>query len=233
LRIIPFLFLSWSIAAQAQWKNQTDAGLVVNHGNSRSQSLNAKQDSAYQWDKNTLGATASYLKSSSSGVLSALQWAAALSYERALNERLSARLSQGVESDRFAGYLQRYNTDLGPKYVLYRSLPDWLWLGEAGYRFTRERSLSGARSSYQKARVFTEVDRQWNPTASSKVWVEYLPNFSVGTDWQLNAEFSTSANLNSVLALKVAYLYKYDHQLNPGATRNSDTVLTTALVARY
>jgi putative salt-induced outer membrane protein YdiY len=225
--------LGFTAQASADWKNESEAGIVLKHGNSRSQSINAKHKSEASFDGNKFSLTAAHMRTKSEGVLSAKSFETVLRYERSLTDRLSLVLAQGLEIDRFAGIRQRYNTDIGPKYMIYKEEKAWEWFAEAGYRFTRENRTNGERKSFNKARVYTEVSRQWTETASSKLWVEYLPNFTTRKDWQFNTEFSTTANISSVFALKTAYLLKYDNVINPGARAKRDGVFTTALVAKF
>lgn len=230
------LLLAFSLpAAQAfgETKNSSEAGVVVTSGNSKAQTFNAKHATTHGWDKNEVSLKGSYMSTKSSGILSAKKWDAVLRYDRILSDKWSIFLSQGVESDKFSGYLQRYNTDIGPKYVIYREENQWDWFAEGGYRYTRERRTDGARISSQKARLYTEATRFWSATANTKLWLEYIPNFSQSKDWLWNAELSTTAALNSVLAVKAAYLVKFDNQPNPGVSKKTDTVFTTSLVATY
>jgi putative salt-induced outer membrane protein len=155
-----------------------------------------------------------------------------LRYERAFSETWSLFLAQGVESDRFAGFMQKYNSDLGAKHF-FRKAAALTWFGELGYRYSRERLLDSSHDNKQQARVYTEAQRAWNEAVSSKLWLEYLPNFTRWGDWELNGELSTSAALNSVLAMKVAYLAKFNHEPNPPARHQLDSLVTTSLVARY
>lgn len=234
MKFLALALLLVGASAHADWKNESEAGLVINYGNSDSQSLNAKHLSAYDWaGKNTLSAGGSFLRTKDKGAISAKRWDAILKYERALSDRFSLVASQNIESDRFAGYHHRYNTDVGPKYYFHKEEKKWEWFGEVGYRFTRENPVNDADKSYQKGRVYSEASWFWSDTGSTKFWVEFLPNFTEGRDWLLNSELSSSAAINSLLAFKVAYLIKYDNQPNKGVSKNTDGVVTTSLVAKF
>jgi putative salt-induced outer membrane protein YdiY len=49
----------------------------------------------------------------------------------------------------------------------------------------------------------------------------------------MNSELSISAALNNVFSMKTGYLLRYDNLPNPGAFAKTDTLLTTALVAKF
>jgi putative salt-induced outer membrane protein len=217
----------------AELNNKSEGGMVVTGGNSRTQSIQAKHSSVYNWESNSLSLLGSFLKGKSEGVLNAKKWDTTLRYERTFTDRFSGFLSQGVESDRFAGYLQRYNSDIGPKYFFLKEENQWNWFAEVGYRYTKERRTDGTSSSDSKGRLYFEVSKKWNEGSSSKLWVEYIPNFSTSKDWLFNAEASTEAAINSVLAFRFSYLMKYDNQPNAGTKKKTDSTFTTSLVANY
>lgn len=228
------LALIFSGAASAEYKNESEAGVVIATGNSRSQSLSFKQEVRYLWrEKNTISFKASFLQSKNLGVLNAKRWDSSLRYDRKLSEKFSAFIGQGVESDRFAGFLQRFNSDVGPRYVIYREEKKWDWISELGYRFSRERRMNGDRLSKNQVRAYTEISHQWSATASTKFWIEYLPNFSKTEDWAINSELSISAAVSAYLSVRLAYLVKYDNQPAPGATQKRDSLYTTSLVAKF
>lgn len=232
LALLGLLNLSAFAAEGDGFKNESEAGLVITSGNSESQSLSAKQQSSYTWGDNTAKFSASYLRSSSRGVESALYWTVGLRYERAFSHLLSGFLGQSVESDIYAGYKQRYNTDVGLKYHLIKE-EDLKWLAEVGYRYMSENQVNGAKKTSHFARLYTEAERRWNESVSTKLWIEGLPNLNDSAAWQLNSELSLSAILTSVFSLKTAYLYKRNNKPAASAPKKTDTVLTTALVAKF
>src|SRR5690606_33484946 len=119
-------FSSKSFADEAGFQNETEAGLVLTTGNSKSQSFNFKQSNRYSWTANMLKFDGRYLKASAGGVESARFWALGLRYERTFTERFLGFVGQDVESDVFAGYAQKYNSDIGPKYrLLMKPTFDW------------------------------------------------------------------------------------------------------------
>ncbi|RZA09500.1 MAG: DUF481 domain-containing protein [Proteobacteria bacterium] len=222
----------FSSAAHADFTNDAELGVIVTNGNSKTQSLSVKDQSRYTWDKNVVQFNALGLRAENNDILSAKNWALALRYERELSSIFNAFAAQSAEGDRFNGIRQRFNSDLGAKYFIYKLEKNITWFAEAGYRFTKENSTAGLRNNFQKARLYTEAEKYWNPTVSTKLWAEYLPNFTVGEGWLFNAEASVSATLTSVFAVKSAYLLRYNN-LPPVAAGKSDTGFTTSLVAKF
>jgi putative salt-induced outer membrane protein len=165
-------------------------------------------------------------------VESAKSWNLGLRYDRHFEDRLSVFAAQMLESDRFAAYLQRYNTDLGAGVLIYQ----WeqiTWSGEGGYRYTMENRLDRSQEKYHSLRMASEVLATFNPRVSGRVWFEFLPNLTVADNWLLNADASLISTMSERLSLRLGYGIRYDHQPNPGATQTTDTVFTTSLVAQW
>jgi putative salt-induced outer membrane protein len=213
------------------WKNESQAGVVLTSGNTDTSSLNAAEIASYLFSDNLFKLTGGYLYQKSGQVLSGKSWNLGLRYERILSEKVGVFVGESVEGDQFAGVNQRYNSDIGAKYSLVKE--DTLnWSAELGYRYTKENLILVSRS-LNYARLYTEIEKKFSATVSVKYWIEYLPNFTDSSDWQLNTELSLSAAISSIFSVKSAYLGKYDHEVNaPGLTK-LDKTFTTSLVAKF
>lgn len=219
--------------ARAELHNESEAGVVITSGNTRTQSLSFKQQNRYDWLKNAFELRGSFLQTKNAGVVSAKRWDIQLRYERRVSENLSLLLAQGTQSDRFAGYLQRLNSDFGPRYILLKEERGFEWAAETTYRFSREIKVTGIRDYRQQGRIFTELKREWSATASSRFWVEFIPSLRNFADWELRSEISTTAAFNSIFSMKASYLLKYDNVPATAAVLKRDSEFTTALVAKF
>ena len=218
--------------ADEGFKNDSGVGIVLTTGNAPTQSLNLAQTNHYGWGKNLVTFNSKYLNNSANGVRTALRWNLGLRYDRALIEqRMTAFAAEGLESDIFAGYNQRYNTDLGSKVFLFKS-DVFDWSSELGYRYSIENRNAG-QVNLSFARVYSEAVRKFSPTVSMKLTAEFLQNFTETNDRQINSELSLSAALTEVFSVKTGYLVRYRSFLPPPATKNTDTQFTTALVAKF
>lgn len=217
----------------AKTTNESELGILVAKGNSDTQNYSAKETVGYAWEEvNSLKFNGRYLQTKTNGIENGFNWLAGLRYDRALNDRLGLFLGEILESDKYAGYNQKYNSDLGVKYAILKE-PKFLWNGELGYRYTIENQLTGNQNKLHYARAYTEAIKEWTEGVSTKLWYEYLPNFTIGSDYQMNTELSVSAALNKTFSVKSGYLIRYDHLLNPGSHARTDTLFTTALVAKF
>lgn len=219
-------------AVAADFSNESEAGIAVASGNTKSKNYNAKQANSYKFEDNVLKFDARYLNSYSNNDESARYIFGGLRYERVLNDRFSLFVAQGFESDKFAGYYLRQLTDVGVKYNIIKE-EMFYWLAEAGYRYTNEKLNNGSHDYKNSLRAYTELEKKWNPSVSTKYFLEYVPNMKEGKDYQINTELSVSATLTSVFSIKSAYLLRYDHLPAATATTKTDTLLTTALVAKF
>jgi putative salt-induced outer membrane protein YdiY len=218
-------------SASVKTTHESAAGVIVTGGNAPTESYNLKHASTWEWPVDLLKANASFLRTLNREQETARVWLLGLRYERGLSEFVSALVGQSVDSDRFAGIQQRYNTDLGAKYFLLKE-DQFVWSAEAGYRYTLENRQAG-QVAQNFVRAFTEAKRDWTPTFSTRVALEYLPNLTIDNDYQLNADLSANAAISEVFALSVAYGVRYRNVPVAPATLTTDTQFTTALVAKY
>lgn len=219
--------------AQAEWKNQGEAGAVISAGNTRAETYNAKWKTKYVFLPHVLIFDSNFVQSKQKGTLSSRAWLLGLRYEKIFSEELSIFFAESLEGDSFAGYLQRYNTDAGAKHFFLHEAKDIIWIGELGYRFTREHATNDIFRSYQKARLYTEIIKFWSDTVVSRFWIEYTPNFTDNPAWQLNGSLSLSAAITNMFAFKPDYTVKYNNKPVSAATNKLDRVFTTSLVANF
>jgi putative salt-induced outer membrane protein len=204
----------------------------LSRGNSTTQTYNARQLSAYLWDLNQLSLQARFLRASAQDVENARNWNLGLKYEREVSKRWSGVIGQQVESDKFAGILQRYMSDAGSKFRIFKET-SWQWNAEIGYRYTVENRLNGQQLNSNYARLYSEFSKEFVTGTSLKYWLEYLPNFTDSENYQFNTEISVSSMLNSIFSMKTGYLLRYNNAPPSGVQFRTDTVATTALVAKF
>lgn len=212
--------------------NETEVGVAVAQGNTRSQLYNAKQMNQLQLDQNIISFNGRYLNAYAGDTESARYLLLSLKYVRELSSIFSLYLAQSLEKDFFAGYRSRVYSDAGFKYSFYKEEKNTAYV-EAGYRYSTEKRLSNTQSSTNSLRAFGDIEKKWNENFFSQFWVEYLPNLDETDDYLFNSEISISAVINSVFSLKTGYLLRYDNMPNPGVLRKTDTLLTTAIVSKF
>ena len=223
--------------ARAAVTNESEAGIASANGNTKTQSLNFKQANTYVWRDNTLGFKGRYLNAKADGVETARYLEGNLRYERRLANHFNMYVGELYQQDRFAGYQNRYSSDIGGKYFYIQS-ETTKFFSELGYRYMKEEhyKINGNRPSdisNSMGRFYTEWETKWNESFTTKWWGEYIPNFTDPKDWLANSELSVSAMLTQVFSLKTGILMRYDHSPATGIAYKTDTLFTTALVAKF
>lgn len=226
------ILLIISSVEAAELINETELGVASANGNTKTKSYNFKQLNDYKWEKNLIGLRSRYLNSKAGNDETARYFMVGLRYEKEVSHRIGIFGGETFEKDRFANIHQRFFTDVGGKYHFIDS-ETTKFFSELGYRYLHEDRIDNTMTFNNYGRFYTEWENKWNPNFSTKYWVEYLPNFNVQNDWQMNSELSLWATLTSIFSLKTAFLVRYDHQPAPGVVYKSDTLLTTALVAKF
>ncbi len=226
-----FIFASVFAAADPGFKNESEAGVVVANGNSKSQSYNLKQTNSYGWTQDELKFHGRYLDVSSLGVTSAENWLLTVRYERIINPVWSTFVAETASGDRFAGIDQKYASDIGAKYQILKQ-DHFTWSAEAGYRYSEEHQTNKHTHTQHIGRFYTEVTKDIGIASSGKVSLEYLPDLTSEKDFQVNSESSISSILTDVLSIKITYQLKFDNTPAKAGAVKTDTVFTTGLVAK-
>lgn len=236
--LIPALFLSVSSYAQeaekSPWAHESEVSVIQVSGNTESESYSAKQKTTYTFDKNIVSTTGRYIQTKAGTVETARSWDLGAKYERTLSEMWAVFAAHGAESDTFAGYVQRDNTDLGGKFYFVKTDAQNIFT-EVSYRATQNTKVEGSKhpnGNENKGVVYVEWYQKLNETVSAKIWAKYQHNFTESDYYMLDYEPSLSVMMNKILSLKVSHLTKYQNE--PGVGRKKeDRSLTTSLVAKF
>lgn len=212
--------------------NESELGVILSAGNSPARSIHALQNNSYGWKRNIVKTQLRYYWAEARSVESARYWRTSLRYERELTDVLGAYVGQTIESDRFANYDPRYGTDIGGKYWIKKD-EAFQWTAELGYRYSLERRPAEEDFTRNFLRWYTEVNYAFSKTSSVKFWIEYLPDIPAWNNYLLNSEFSVTAALTDVFALRTSYLVKYDNDPATTSVQRADSLLSSAIVAKF
>lgn len=219
-------------SAFAQFTNESEVGIASANGNTKTQTYTVNQSNQYKWEKDTLGFKARYLNAKAQGEETARYFMTNLRYERSVSSRLGIFAAGTFEKDRFANIDQRRASDLGGRYH-FIDIDAEKFFSDLGYRYLHEDRLDDTHAYSQYARLYVEWSRQWRESYSTKLWVEYLPNFTDQKDWLLNTEASLTVLMTEVFSLKSAILLRNDNSPAPGVDYKTDTLFTTSIVAKF
>lgn len=219
-------------ASTGKLGHESEAGIVLVTGNSDTQTYSLKQATGYEWEANKTKLTASYLLGKTSGIETANKWDLGIRYDRVVTGNLSVFLGYQLDSNRFAGTDLRHTVDLGGKYQWVKTDMTEL-LSELGYRMTAENFTNDSKLTSHMTRLYTEWKQNWNKSVTSKLWAEYLQSYTNTDDYRFNLEPSLSVILTDILSLKLAYLVNYRHVPAVVGAKQTDTIYTTSLVAKF
>lgn len=227
------IFAFISLPALAQLTNESELSLIQSGGNAEAQTSNARTTNTYKWDIYSLLFGGHYTYGENADGVAVRNWDINVKSERVLSPKLSVVLGELIEGNRFTDIKARYNSDLGLKY--YYDKTDVLnFFSEVTYRYTIEDRYSDIGNTYDhRARLYNEYDRKYSETLQYKFLVEYIPNFTNGSDYLVNGEVSLTAILNTQFSLKVSYRGMYDNRPANPSFKNYDYLTTTALVAKF
>ena len=231
------LSLSSSFAADSSkvldgFNNDSRAGVVLTTGNSKSKTFDLSQKNSYEWNSSKIGLLSTYMRTVSSGVESARRWSLGLRYDYLFTTQWAAFISELVEGDKYAGFKQRYSTDIGGKYSIIKNEKDE-WLAETGYRHQLENQTNGKQTKTSFVRLFSQFEHKWNKAVSTKLWIEFLQNLRTNDDRFINSELSQKAALTEIFSVQLAYLVRYRKLPPVGVGYKTDTMLTAALLAHF
>lgn len=174
---------------QKKVKNESELSFIQIGGNSNVENYNVSTKTQLTEDKfiYTLGGSyflSLYESTDEDGdtvdVESARNWIASLKLERDLNKRVNIFTQVLMEGDKFSGFTQRDNYDLGAKYKIIQTDKNQFFF-ELGYRYSVERLVEKNDDNESilyanKARLFIEYNKDRSKSLSYKTWIEYLAN---------------------------------------------------------
>lgn len=223
-----------SLNADAQGKkpftHESEASIVTISGNTQTESYLFKQTSEYSFQKDLLILKGRYLRAKNFSTETARLWDLSLRYEHELSDLWSYFLQHGAESDPFAGFTQRDNSDIGAKYFLIKNNPEIFFL-ELGYRYSKTLSSLNTEVYYKNSgRLYLEYSDDITNEMSWRFWVEYLADTKDSQDYLVNYEPSFSLLMTPSFSLKLSYLTRYHNRIVIPEEKKEDSTFTTTLV---
>jgi putative salt-induced outer membrane protein len=213
--------------------NEFSLGLAFLQTNGNSNTSSGGLDFLYRGTYGDWGAegVANFLRAEQEDTVTAERYGAGLRGTYAFTERWKAFAGVAWLKDQFAGLDSRLLLDGGVQYALLAG-PDHILDLVGGLSWTNDETVIGESTSSFGG--VAGADYAWIIAENAKLTdrFRFYPSFEESDDWRVVNEFAVEAAIVSNLALKVAYLFRYDNQPVPGFVKTDSTV-STSLVLKF
>ncbi len=148
--------------------------------------------------------------------------------------RLGAYALAGYERNRFAGLAWRWEEGVGLTFHVVKDTHNQFDL-EAGASFNQQQNYLVAaveRLDFGSTRTYGYYKYSFTEKANVYQSVEWLSNLKDGKDQRVNTETGIVAPVAGILAIKLTYLIRYDHEPVPGY-KTTDRTLTTGIQVTF
>lgn len=210
------------------WDLSLGASFVGTGGNSDTSTLGA--DAVYRrtLDPFKYEVGGSTVRGSDKGQTTVARYTARVLGERTLTPRMSAKAGLRLERDRFAGLNLRSVLWGGLGYKVVQQ-PKWTLDSVSALTWNHEnqRNLGGADSAGLALEALSKY--VISPTAETIQRAGLYPSFADANDVRFEGELGVQVAMNNRLAVKIAYLLRYDNEPVP-TFRKTDTTATASIV---
>jgi len=213
------------------WETQVGAAFVGTSGNTETTTVGADFALVRRWPVWQIEAGGAAIRTTDQDVSTAERYLASIRGKRQLTALLGLSAGERVERDRLAGIDFRSILDGGLSWALVRS-PRWTLNGLTSLGWNHEQPPGGPNLDHPIG-VFEALSRiPFGATGFSTQRVTYYPDFKDASAYRSEAEVTAQAAMNSRLAIKLGYLFRYSNQ--PVAPfKKSDNTTTASLVVRW
>ncbi len=209
----------------------TDLGFVNAAGNTSVTSFNLGEVLTHTSGAWKLQQTFAALYGRTDGEKSAEQFRAGVRADHAFSDRVGIYGLVGWDRNEFAGISRRFEEGLGVAVQAIAEERTELAF-EAGVGATQQRNTAGESTSFLSGRTAGRFKQFVAEKAYVQQLLEFLPNFDVSDDYRIVSETSLVAPLSAAIALKAAYVIRFDNVPEPGFVK-SDRVLTTGVQVNW
>ena len=213
------------------WDVQLGASFVGTGGNSDTSTLGADFSAHRRWPVWQLESTATAIRTSDRGTRTAERYLAALRGDRKLTTRIAFSAGERLERDRFAGIDFRSISDGGLKYALVRE-PSWTVDGLTSIALNHESRVVGPGFNHAVGILQGLSKVIFSPASDSTQRFTFYPDFQDSSAYRAEAELTVQAAMNSRLALKAGYLWRYSNAPTLGFGKTDNTG-TASVVLRW
>jgi putative salt-induced outer membrane protein YdiY len=213
------------------WDVQVGAAFVGTSGNSDTSTIGADFGAHRRWTIWQIESAATVIRATDRGTRTAERYLASLRGDRALAPRIGLTAGERAERDHLAGIDLRSISDVGLKYALMRQT-HWTLDGLTALALNHESSIADVDRNDPIAVLQAVGKYTFNPSSDTMQRFTFYPDFKQSSAYRAEAEVTAQAALNSRLALKLGYLWRYSNAPVAGFMK-SDNTATASVVVRW
>jgi putative salt-induced outer membrane protein YdiY len=213
------------------WDVQLGAAFVGTGGNSETATLGADFAMHRRWPLWKIEGTATAVHTSDSGTTTAERYLASFRGDRKLTTRIDFSVGERLERDRLAGINLRSISDAGLKYALVRN-PGWTLDGLTSLALNHESPVTGEDLNHPIGVLQALSKVIFSTSSDTTQRFTFYPDFKEADAYRAEAELAAQAAMNSRLALKVGYLWRFSNVPAFGFEKTDNTA-TASIVLRW
>lgn len=204
-----------------------DLGFVNTSGNTAVTTFNLGEKLAYTRGRWTFSQLAAAIYGETDGSSTAEQYNAGLRGEYALGPRFAAFVSGDWYRNTFAGITSRFVEGAGLGWKAIQAPRDSLRF-EGAITSNQETNLALVETTFAASRTALAYKHLFGAAAALTQAVEWVANLEETDDQRWVSETAIAAPISKQIAIKAAYVIRFDNQPEPGF-RDTDRVFTTGL----
>lgn len=219
--------LALQAPARAPVKLTVDLGFVTTSGNSNVTTFNLGQKLGFTTGPWAFTQTVKVIYGETDGTGTAESYDAGLRADYVIKERVGAFGLLTYQRNTFAGLASRYSQGVGLLLRALRAAHDSLSV-EASVSANQERSTAAVENSFAAGRGAFAFKHVFSAAAFFTQTLEFLANLEDSADQRINSETAFTAPISRQIALKAAYIVRFDNQPEPGF-EDTDRIFTTGV----
>lgn len=213
------------------WSGKGELSFLSTSGNSRTQTLGAGLEVAWQPGVWSASLKSSVVRAEADGEENARSFSLTLRGGRRLSPRAEAYARGDYLQNRFAGIEGRFAGEAGFSYAIFPNPPNKL-RAEGGLGYTRETRVAGPDLAFPSARAALLYEWQISKRAAYSEELAFTADLESSENWRIVNTGSLTADVSTVLALKLSFAILYANEPVPGFKKR-DTTTSAAVVAKF
>lgn len=213
------------------WSGKGELSFVSTSGNSDTQTLGVGAEVEYKPGFWSFLFKSAFVRSEADDVENARSFLATLRAARSISPRLEAFARGEYLQNTFAGIDSRIAGEGGIAYALFPDPPNKLKV-EAGLGYARENRVTGEDLAFPSGRGGLLYEWQISKRAVYTEELSFTQDLEEGENWRILNTGSLTAEVTTVLSLKLSFAITYANLPPPGFGKR-DTTTSAAVVAKF